>query len=87
MIDERNRLAHRFLRERAAPDGQFEPGTCDELAALAKRFLISLRSVMSTIDSFDTYEGPVLKHWPELAERITERVSSGQAIPRDPRRQ
>jgi hypothetical protein len=84
LMTERNRLAHRFLRERVADDRNFKPGTHDQLVALGNRFMGSLESVMQTIAAFEPYQGPVLEHWSPLAERITERVFSGQVIPRDP---
>jgi hypothetical protein len=84
LMTERNRLAHRFLRESIADGRDFEPGTHDQLIALGNKFMASLESVMRTIGGFEPYEGPVAEHWNALAERITERVFSGQAIPRDP---
>jgi hypothetical protein len=87
LMAERNRLAHRFLRERVADDRDFKAGTHDQLIALGDRFMGSLESVMRTIAAFESYRGPVLEHWSPLAERIMERVFSGQAIPRDPRLQ
>jgi hypothetical protein len=87
LMTERNRLAHRFLRERVAGDRDFEPGTHDLLLALGNRFMASLESVMRTIEGFEPYKGPVPAHWEALGDRITERVFSGQAIPRDPRLQ
>jgi hypothetical protein len=87
LIDERNRLAHRFLRETSASDGDFQPGTHDELIALGSRFDDSRASVMRTIQSFEFYDGPIPEHWPAVADRITERAFSGQTIPRDPRQQ
>lgn len=87
LMNERNRLAHRFLRERATDDRQFEPGTHDELISLGNRFMSSLGSVMRTIGRFEDYKGPVPEHWPGTAERIMERVFGGQTIPRDPRLQ
>jgi hypothetical protein len=88
LIGERNRLAHRFLREQKAAEGpDFEPGTHDELLALGNRFDSSRASIMQTLDSLESYDGPVPEHWPEIAERIMERVFSGRKIPRDPREQ
>jgi hypothetical protein len=84
LMSERNRLAHRFLRERAADDRDFKLGTHDQLIALGNRFMASLESVMRTIEGFEPYKGPVPEHWNGLAERITELVFGGQAIPRDP---
>ena len=87
LMSERNRLAHRFLREIFADDGNFTPGTHDQLIALGNRFMDSLESVTGTIADFEPYKGPVLEHWGALAERITKRVFRGQAVPRDPRLQ
>jgi hypothetical protein len=88
LMAERNRLAHRFLRETVADDrARFKTGTHDQLVALGTRFMASLESVMRTIAAFESYKGPVSEHWGPLAERITARVFSGQAIPRDPRLQ
>jgi hypothetical protein len=87
LIKARNRLAHSFLRERMAADGDFQPGTHSELVALGNTFWDSYASIMQTIASFEDYQGPVPTHWPALAERITERVFSGQKIPRDPTQQ
>jgi hypothetical protein len=87
LMAERNRLAHRFLRERVVGDRDFEPGTHDQLLALGDRFMASLESVMRTIEGFEPYNGPVPEHWDALTERITERVFSGRPIPRDPKLQ
>lgn len=87
LMAERNRLAHRFLREKMAGDRDFEPGTHDHLLALGTRFMASLESVMRTIEGIKPYKGPVPEHWEALGHRITERIFTGRAIPRDPRLQ
>jgi len=87
LLAERNRLAHRFLRETVSADRNFEPGTHNRLIALGDRFMASLESVMRTIEKFESYKGPVPKHWRPLAARMMGRVFSGQAIPRDPQLQ
>lgn len=85
LMAERNRLAHRFLRDHADGDqGAFKPGTHGELIALGDRFLGSLESVMQSMMGSESYAGPVLDHWPDLADRIVERVFSGKPIPKDP---
>lgn len=89
LADERNRLAHRFLLERADLEsvGGFRPGTHAELLQLGARFMDSLESITDTIAGFPAYDGPVPAHWPAVAERIVGRAFSGQPIPRDPREQ
>lgn len=89
LSNERNRLAHRFLLERADLDsaGAFRPGTHAELLQLGGRFMASLESIAQTIDGFPDYDGPVPAHWPALADRIVGRAFCGQPIPRDPREQ
>lgn len=89
LIAARNRLTHRFLREQAVQDagGSFKPGTVDLLDDLGSRFMRSYRSVMHTIMSFPEYDGPVLSHWPAIADRIVELAFSGDSIPRDPNAQ
>jgi hypothetical protein len=89
LADERNRLAHRFLLQQAEveSDGDFKPGTHKELLHLGQRFMASLSSVMGTVASFESYDGPVPAHWSPIAARIVKRAFSGQAIPRDPRLQ
>jgi hypothetical protein len=86
LVGERNRLAHRFLQEQAAPDsdGGFRPGTHAELLRLGDHFMASAASVQRTISRFEPYDGPAPAHWPAIAERIVERAFSGQRIPRDP---
>lgn len=88
LMKERNRLAHSYLRDQAADsEDAFKPGTHQELILVGGRFMESLESIMRTIMDRDPYEGPVLPHWPALAQRLVERVFSGEAIPRDPERQ
>jgi hypothetical protein len=88
LMDARNRLAHRFLREHKATAGcDFQAGTLEELFALGNTFWNSYASIMRTVGSFEDYHGPVPAHWPALAERIIDRAFSGQPIPRDPRQQ
>jgi hypothetical protein len=88
LMTERNRLAHRFLREHAVPGGSdFEPGTHRELLALGDKFDRARASVMRTLAGFEDYTGPVPEHWPAIAGRITERLFNGEAIPRDPTQQ
>jgi hypothetical protein len=84
---ERNRLAHRFLREQAVDGGAFKAGTHDQLLALGNRFMDSYEAIVHEVMKGDPYTGPVPPHWPELADRITERLSRGERIPRDPRKQ
>jgi hypothetical protein len=84
LMTERNRLAHRFLRERSAGDGDFLPGTSELLIALGSRFMASLEAAKRVIDGFEPYRGPVLAHWDAVADRIMERLSAGEAVPRDP---
>jgi hypothetical protein len=55
--------------------------------ALGEKFNASLDSVMETINRFESYNGPVLSHWPGLADRITERAFRGEPLPRDPQEQ
>jgi hypothetical protein len=87
LMADRNRLAHRFLRERASEGGDFEAGTHDQLIAMGNRFMESWESIMRTIDSFEGYTGPVPKYWEPIAERIVGRVFSGEKVPRDPEQQ
>jgi hypothetical protein len=89
LSDDRNRLAHRFLMERADIEsaGDFRPGTHAELLQLGARFMPSLESIAQTIGDFPDYDGPVPAHWPALADRIVRLAFSGQPIPRDPREQ
>lgn len=86
LIAARNRLAHRFLREQAVHDagGNFQPGTLDALHVLGEQFMESYRSAMDTLMALPGYDGPVPSHWPALADRIIDRVLSGQSVPRDP---
>lgn len=87
LMAQRNRLAHRFLREQAGDGGDFKAGTHDQLVVLGDRFMDSLDSLMRTITNIGPYTGPVPEHWIAVAERITDRVFSGEKIPKDPRRQ
>jgi hypothetical protein len=87
LMTERNRLAHRFLRERSADDDDFLPGTYELLIAIGSRFMASLEAAKRVIDGFESYRRPVLAHWGALADRITKRLSAGEVVPRDPRLQ
>lgn len=87
LMAERNRLAHRFLRERAADGDAFVAGTHEELVAIGNRFVQSAGSIIETIMSFEPYAGPVPAHWPEVAQRLSDRLFSGEAIPKDPLQQ
>lgn len=57
LTDARNRLAHRFLMERAvlSTDGGFQTGTHRELLQLEERFMASAASVRRTIAGLPTY--------------------------------
>lgn len=88
LMAERNRLAHRFLREQDRGDGTFKTGTHDQLVGLGDAFMESLDSIMQTIvTDYEQYDGPVPDHWPPVAERILGRLFDGESIPRDPRQQ
>jgi hypothetical protein len=87
LMTERNRLAHRFLRERSADDGDFLPGTYEQLITIGSRFMASFEAAKRVIDGFEPYRGPVLAHWGAVADRITKRLSAGEVVPRDPRLQ
>lgn len=83
LIEARNRLAHRFLIEQIQDGGTFRPGTLRTLVVLGERFFLSLGQLHAVIDSYPVYEGPVLDGWPELAERIHERLNRGERLPTD----
>lgn len=87
LTSERNRLAHRFLRECGAEHGDFRAGTHDQLLAVGERFMQSLGAAMQVIEGFEPYRGPVGPHWEAIANRITDRLSAGRNVPRDPRLQ
>lgn len=87
LMDDRNRLAHRFLREQATEGGWFEAGTHDQLIALGNRFMDSYEAIVHEVMKADPYTGPVPSHWPDLADRITDRLARGERIPRDPQQQ
>jgi hypothetical protein len=88
LIAERNRLAHRFLREQNVGKGTFKAGTQDQLIALGNAFMESLDSIAkSLMADYEPYDGPVPDHWPAIAERIAERLFGGNSVPRDPRQQ
>jgi hypothetical protein len=85
--DERNRLAHRYLREQDTDGSGFSDGTFGELMELGNRFEASASGVVEALMSGGDYAGPVPGHWPALAERLIGRLERGERIPRDPREQ
>jgi hypothetical protein len=74
LIDDRNRLAHRFLREQQARVG-FRPGTLGWLGDARARFDASFRALDANPADGGSYEGVVRPHWPALAEILVERLS------------
>ena len=79
LIDDRNRLAHRFLRERqAGPD--FGPGTLALLGDYGARFDASIQSLGEVVTTTGSYEGAVRDHWPSLAETLAERLLTGEPV-------
>jgi hypothetical protein len=87
LVPVRNRLAHRFLREQVDETGAFRPGTHEQLLVAGDRFLRSTDSIVRALASAEPYDGPVPAHWPGVAARVTQRLFSGEPIPRDPREQ
>jgi len=79
LIDDRNRLAHRFLRERQF-GADFRPGTLAWLGNAGARFDASTRSLGEDLASGGSYEGAVRPHWPTLGETLVERLFAGESI-------
>jgi hypothetical protein len=89
LIEHRNRLAHRFLREQAAlePGCDYRPGTHRELVSIMGRFMRSYQAIMKRLMTLPGYDRPVPKHWTAVAQRIVDRAFAGQPNPRDTRLQ
>lgn len=79
LIDDRNRLAHRFLREQQV-GGDFKPGTLAWLGDAGARFDASVRALESDGDRRGSYGGAVRSHWPALAEALVEQLFAGERI-------
>jgi hypothetical protein len=77
LVPERNRLAHRFLREQQLGPG-FAAGAMAWLGDVGARFDGCLHSIFRHMESFGAYDGVVRPHWPELAERAVERLFAGE---------
>jgi hypothetical protein len=79
LIPDRNRLAHRFLREQQLGPG-FAPGTMQWLVEAGERFDACLRSLFEHMESFGSYDGVVRPHWPDLADKAVERLMRGEPL-------
>ena len=75
----RNRLAHRFLREQQLGTG-FEPGTLAWLGSAGARFDESVRTIFKRMGSLGSYEGPVRAHWPNLGDKLVDRLLAGEPV-------
>lgn len=82
LIPNRNRLAHRFLREQQLRD-EFQPGSLVWLGNAGASFEASLRQISVQLDSFDSCDGPVRSHWPRLAQTLAERLFAGEPVDMD----
>jgi hypothetical protein len=76
-LDDRNRLAHRFLREQQTERG-FMPGTLEWLGEAGGRFDASLRTLYARTEG--DYAGVVRPHWPGLGQTILTRLFSGEPL-------
>lgn len=77
LIPNRNRLAHRFLREQQLRDG-FQPGSLVWLGNAGAGFEASLKQINLQLDAFGSYDGPVRSHWPRLAQLLAGRLFAGE---------
>lgn len=79
LIDDRNRLAHRFLREQQS-NGDFRPGTLAWLGDAGARFDASTRMLLSDLARRGAYAGAVRAHWPKLAKTLVDRLFAGDPV-------
>ena len=79
LVPDRNRLAHRFLREQQLRDA-FKPGTMAWMEQAGVRFEASMRQIADHLGSFGDYAGPVRSHWPQLAQDLTGRLLAGERV-------
>lgn len=82
LIPDRNRLAHRFLREQQLRDG-FQLGSLVWLGNAGARFEASMKQISARLDSFDPYDGPVRPHWSQLAQTLSDRLFGGEPVDLD----
>jgi hypothetical protein len=79
LVRDRNRLAHRFLRERQCADG-FKPGTLAWLGDAGFRFDASVRALSVHMDSAGPYQGDVAPHWPAIGTSLTAHLFAGEPV-------
>lgn len=79
LIEDRNRLAHRFLREQQEGAG-FRQGTLRWLGDAGARFDAAVRALNADPGGREPYEGAVRPHWQALGEVLVERLFAGKPI-------
>jgi hypothetical protein len=79
LMPERNRLAHRFLREQQLLDA-FKPGTMAWMEHAGGKFEASMEQMKGYVNSFGEYKGPVRPHWSQLADHLADRLLAGEPI-------
>lgn len=79
LIDDRNRLAHRFLREQQV-GADFRPGTLAWLGDAGERFDASTHALGEELASGGSYEGAVRPHWPALGDALVQSLFAGDAV-------
>ena len=82
LIPNRNRLAHRFLREQQLRDG-FQPGSLVWLGNAGTAFEASLKQIRVQLGSLNSYDGPVRTHWPRVAQTLVGRLFAGEPVDMD----
>lgn len=79
LLDDRNRLAHRFLRDRQDGKG-FKPGTLGLLGDVGQRFDVSIQALWAHLAAFEPYRGQVRPHWPLFAEALSADLFAGVPV-------
>jgi hypothetical protein len=82
LVSDRNRLAHRFLREQQLR-GRFKSGTMTWMEQAGVRLEASMKQIQDHVNSFEDYKGPVRSHWPQLAQDLADRLLAGELIDLD----
>lgn len=77
LIEDRNRLAHRFLREQQS-GADFRPGTLAWLGDAGAQFDASIPALVEDLAARGPYEGAVRPHWAALGDTVVERLFTGE---------
>lgn len=78
LVQDRNRLVHRFLREQQDGSG-FRAETLRWLGEAGQRFDESVHLLFEE-GVEDAYAGPVRDFWPEVADVLVDRLFSGEPL-------